>query len=134
VRYGVSCKNEHDKCPLIKPILAGSVPTNAVIAATGVRADEGIWLVLDPQNAGYFPIRATNSEITAGAQLEARPRLVIGQKPDATSTPLPQAGEVPAGNSFFIVLPIEVGYAPISQALRDAEPRSRWHVISTHGI
>jgi hypothetical protein len=104
-----------------KPIFVGSLPTGGVIAATGTRDEQGIWLVIDPQTAGYFPIRATNSDITAGAQLNARPRLVIGQKPDPTSTSLPaEALQVPAGNTFFIVLPIEVGYAAINQALRQA--------------
>ena len=66
------------------------------------------------------PIVANQTAVTGGLQLQARPRILLGAEPPATTQPLPTAAAVAAGNSFHVTMPVDVGYASIDQQLRQA--------------
>ena len=82
-----------------------------------IQVAPSVWLVARPASAGVTPLSGNNDELRAGAQLVARPTIVLGDKPSATHSPLPNMTPAPGGNSFNLQVPVDAPYAAIGQQI-----------------
>jgi len=57
--------------------------------ARPIELDDGVWLVIDPTTVGQTGIGADQGDLQTALSLEARPRIVLGARPEARETPLP---------------------------------------------
>jgi hypothetical protein len=76
------------------------------------------WLVLEPRGAALSPITGSGSVVTSTLSLTARTRVVVGEKPAVTLTPLPPLRSSPAATGGVRVpFDVEVSYADASAVL-----------------
>ena len=56
---------------------------------TPIELTDSVWLVIDPQSVRKGPVRGDGLVVTANVGLTARPRIVVGERPDVVYRPLP---------------------------------------------
>lgn len=81
---------------------------------------QGAWLTIAPEEIALEPIAVSASEIRTGVRLRARPRVVLGAQPEPSPQPLPDAGTVESGNSFNVLLPVQIAHAVLRDQLKKA--------------
>ena len=89
--------------------------------AEPVELTERVWLVLAPDSVDRTGIVGQSGEVLTTLTLHARPRIVIGERPDVDVSPLPpvDSADVP-GEGVRIVAEAVAGYAEITRRLNDA--------------
>lgn len=60
--------------------------------AQPVSLDDGVWLEFRPVSVNRGVVRGTGSEMEIAVTLQARPRVVFGERPDTRGSPLPPLG------------------------------------------
>jgi hypothetical protein len=70
--------------------------------AEPIRLDDEVWLVLDPEGVARGPIRGTGDRVETVLSLTARPRVVVGPRPQLRPRPLPPL-EVAGGAGDLVV-------------------------------
>lgn len=66
------------------------------------------WLLLNPTSVHTAPLRGDGTDLTATIAVSVRPVLVIGAKPDASATPLPELGTRPASTADGLDFTVDV--------------------------
>jgi len=78
------------------------------------------WLVIDPVDVALAPIRGSGLNVTSALALHARTRVVVGDKPAASSKPLPAlrtAAVTDAG--IRVPFDVEIPYSEVSRVLTE---------------
>jgi hypothetical protein len=87
------------------------------ILSEPIELDDGVWLVLDPEGVAQGETTGSALVLTANTTLTARPRLVLGPRPEMPRRPIPplDTTSVPSGLTIRAVAQAE--YAAASQRL-----------------
>jgi hypothetical protein len=78
------------------------------------------WLVIDSRSV--HGSQASSPGSTPAILVVARPRLVYGARPAASSAPLPELGEATAASGFHVAVEDELSFADAGTALQGAIP------------
>ena len=73
------------------------------------------WLVFEPLTAALRAGQRDRTQVTTLADVRARTRIVVGEKPAAANTPLPQLNLGEATSGFRVPFDVELPYAEASQ-------------------
>jgi len=85
-----------------------------------VRLDDGVWLVMDPVRVGRTGIAAESGEVLTTLTLEARPRVVLGPRPEMEMRPLPPLDSLGvADESLTIRAEAVAPWSEVTRRLRD---------------
>jgi hypothetical protein len=79
------------------------------------------WLVIDPRSV--HGSQGSNGVSSPAILVLARPRLVGGERPAATSDPLPDLGGATAASGFHVAVEDELSFAEAGTALQQAIPQ-----------
>jgi hypothetical protein len=78
------------------------------------------WLVLEPQDVAFGPIRGNGLDVMSTLALRVRTRVVVGEKPVIAARPLPalRISDEPAGG-FRVPFSVELTYAEASRLMNE---------------
>lgn len=85
-----------------------------------IRLADNLWLMLNPERLRMGAISSAGDDIIVDAGLDARPRIISGAEPAASTAPLLPLGRDTIANGFNIVLGATIDYATASKTLTDA--------------
>jgi len=89
--------------------------------AQPVELTDRVWLVLAPDSVHRTGIAGQSGDVLTTLTLHARPRIVIGERPEVDVSPLPPVDSAAApGEGVRIVAEAVAGYAEITRRLNDA--------------
>lgn len=89
--------------------------------AQPVELTDRVWLVLAPDSVHRTGIAAESGNVLTTLTLHARPRIVIGERPDVDLAPLPAVDSAAAvGEGVRIVAEAVAGYAEVTRRLNEA--------------
>ncbi|HEX3868143.1 MAG TPA: DUF4403 family protein [Gemmatimonadaceae bacterium] len=74
-----------------------------------------VWLTLSPEHVSLGPLTGAGSTATTALVLTARPRVVVGGKPEEVAAPLPSLSLSAAQGGVHVPLEIEVPFADLSR-------------------
>ena len=77
--------------------------------------DSGIWLVMNPETVTLTPVTGMGQVATTAVTLVARPRVVLGERPQPAIHPLPTLSLAPATGRLHVPVDIEVPFTDIAQ-------------------
>jgi hypothetical protein len=84
-----------------------------------IELEDSVWLAMGPRGVTRGPVRGSADSLRVDLRLEANPRVVLGPRPPADSTPLPplRTGDVTPG--LDIVVQGRAEYGTVSRRLMD---------------
>lgn len=99
-----------------------------------VELADGMWLRLAPTTATVTPLSGGGSSVTATVNVSARPRIVVGARPEASDLQLPALRTAPAENGFHITVDSEISFAEANRRLGEtlvgSEHRAAGHRVA----
>lgn len=90
------------------------------ILAEPIELDDDIWLQIRPEAVSRGPIQGQGSVVRIPASLEARPRIVVGDRPESTPRPLPPLGTGVTDGPLQVLVEAVGEYAETSRILTEA--------------
>lgn len=95
--------------------------------AAPIRLDERVWLVLDPSRVGRGGIGVDDTRLGTTLTLVARPRVVVGERPEMPLRELPSIDSIPAvGEDMSIQVEAVATYAEVTRRIRAAVVERRF--------
>ena len=82
-----------------------------------IRITDGVWLMLAPERLRLGSVSGTGRVLTVQVGLDARPRIVTGERPMVDSTPLPPLERDTVSDGFHVLLDGIVDYPSASRAM-----------------
>jgi hypothetical protein len=95
-----------------------------------IQVADGVWLTLRPQGASAAMPQGRGTTVTADVAVEMRPRVTVGERPEADTTPLPPRRAMPPGRGFRMQLVADVPYAAADSLLNGKLAGKR---LTSHG-
>jgi hypothetical protein len=74
-----------------------------------------VWLTLDPQTVSLAPVIGSASAIATALVLTARPRVVVGPRPEVSTLPLPSLTLARKSGRIHVPVEIEMPFSDLSQ-------------------
>jgi hypothetical protein len=84
-----------------------------------IRVADGVWLTLRPRAASAAAPQGSGTTLSADVALVMMPRVVVGDRPEPDTTPLPPRIPMPPGRGFRIQLLADIPYAAADSILAD---------------
>ena len=85
-----------------------------------IELDEDVWLEIRPEAIRRGPIHGTGDVVTVDANLRARPRVSVGDRPEVWPTELPALEEGPVGGALDILIEARGEYPAATRLLNEA--------------
>jgi len=85
-----------------------------------IELDEDVWLEIRPEAIRRGPIHGTGDAVTVDANLRARPRVSVGDRPEVWPTELPALEEGPVGGALDILIEARGEYPAATRLLNEA--------------
>lgn len=90
------------------------------VLAEPIRLDDDIWLEIRPEAVSRGRIQGMGSTVRVLASLDARPRIVVGDRPEPTARPLPPLGVAVTDGPLQVLVEAVGEYDETSRLLTDA--------------
>ncbi|NNF14842.1 MAG: DUF4403 family protein [Gemmatimonadetes bacterium] len=90
------------------------------VLAEPIQLDDDIWLEIRPEAVSRGPIQGQGSVVRIPASLEARPRIVVGDRPESIQRPLPPLGAGVGDGPLQILVEAFGEYGETSRLLTEA--------------
>lgn len=74
-----------------------------------------VWLTLSPEQVSLAPLVGSASSISTAIVLTARPRVIVGEKPEVSSAPLPTLTLARRSSGIHVPIEIELPFSDLSQ-------------------
>ena len=103
-----------------------------------ISAGSGVYLLLRPESVAVAHPKAEGTRLSTVVSMTMRPKVMLGERPDAAPVPLPAlAASVGAGHGFRVAMLAELPYAAADSLLRTAlvgrEMTVRDHTVRVRG-
>lgn len=89
------------------------------LIAEPIRLDDDIWLVLAPEAVSRGALEGTGPAIETVLTLTARPRVVLGERPDIDAAPLPPLRAAPDSGALVVTAEAVADYDEIGERIAD---------------
>ena len=96
------------------------------IIAEPVRLSDDVWLVLAPYSVARSAIRGAGREVRTVLSVGARPRVVLGERPQVTPAPLPPLDTTASSGRLVVHAEARADYGEISQLVEAAVVGRTW--------
>lgn len=90
------------------------------VLAEPIELDDDIWLEMRPEAVSRGAIQGEGSVVRVPARLDARPRIVVGDRPESSRRPLPPLGSGVTDGPLQVLVEAVGEYAEISRLLTQA--------------